>query len=356
METIIADSKQKATVLINQINSEVSEFDNNSENSSDLLVYKSGNEWIQQAKKKKVPNMIFDSFWFENEICFLFADTGIGKTILGVQIADSISTGKSILGFRMNIMMQIVLYLDFELSDKQFENRYSNNYQDHYIWSDNFKRVEFNTDAEITDYSTFENDLINEIEKIIIQTGVRILIVDNLTYLNSDNEQAKHALPFMKKLKNLKKKYDLSILILAHTPKRNNTKPLTRNDLSGSKMLINFCDSAFAIGESSQDVNLRYLKQIKVRSTNCVYDSENVVLCRLVKNSNFIEFEFIKYCSENDHLQILTPSEKTNRIKDALEMKKVGKSNVEIAKVLMVSEGAVRKWIKNDQKNLNSDV
>ncbi|MDD3688387.1 MAG: AAA family ATPase, partial [Bacteroidales bacterium] len=242
-------------------------------------------------------------------------------------------------------------YFDFELSDKQFENRYSNNYCDHYTWSDNFLRVEINMDAEILDDVEFEKKLIKNIEKIVLETGARILIIDNLTYLKSDNEHAKDALPFMKNLKKLKKKYNLSILILAHTPKRNNTKPLTRNDLSGSKMLINFCDSAFALGESSQDSNLRYIKQIKVRNTNCVYDSNNVVLCRLSKNSNFIELEFISYCTENEHLKKITTSEKNNRIKEAIQMEKEGKSNVGIAKVFAVTEGTVRNWIKNHHAN-----
>lgn len=53
----------------------------------------------------------------------------------------------------------------------------------------------------------------------------------------------------MKQLKTLKNKYDLSLLILAHTPKRDLSKQLTRNDLQGSKMLINFCDSCFAIAK-----------------------------------------------------------------------------------------------------------
>ena len=66
-------------------------------------------------------------------------------------------------------------------------------------------------------------------------------------------------------LKKIKNKYGLSLLILAHTPKRDATKGITKNDLSGSKMLMNFCDSAFAIGESFQKNGLRYLKQIKVQ-------------------------------------------------------------------------------------------
>ena len=56
------------------------------------------------------------------------------------------------------------------------------------------------------------------------------MIIDNLTYLKNETEKAKDALPLMKHLKALKRKYGLSILALAHTPKRDATKQLSRND------------------------------------------------------------------------------------------------------------------------------
>lgn len=93
------------------------------------------------------------------------------------------------------------------------------------------------------------------------------MIIDNIIYLKDETEKAKFALPLMKDLQRLKNKYGLSILALAHTPKRDLSKSITRNDLQGSKMLINFCDSSFSIGESSTDKNIRYLKQIKARNT-----------------------------------------------------------------------------------------
>ena len=39
-------------------------------------------------------------------------------------------------------------------------------------------------------------------------------------------------------------------------------------------MLINFCDSSFAIGESHHDPGVRYLKQIKARNTEIIYHGE----------------------------------------------------------------------------------
>ena len=52
-------------------------------------------------------------------------------------------------------------------------------------------------------------------------------------------------------------------------------------------MLINFCDTAFAIGESHTDPSIRYLKQIKVRNCEFKYDAENVCLCQISKPNKF---------------------------------------------------------------------
>jgi hypothetical protein len=141
---------------------------------------------------------------------------------------------------------------------------------------------------------------------VIIETGAKILIIDNITYLRHENERAKDALPLMKHLKMLKNKYNLSLLVLAHTPKRDLTKPLTRNDLQGSKVLMNFCDSSFAIGESSSDSSFRYIKMIKVRSTEHIYDSYNIIVCQITKPDNFIHFNFLHLDSEYKHLKTVT--------------------------------------------------
>ena len=273
---------------------------------ADLLEVKTANKWIEQASKRPIPRMLFSEFWFEQELCILFADTNVGKTILAVQIADSISRGQSIPGFKLETKAQKVIYCDFELNDKQFQSRYSRNYEDPYLFSDNFLRVEINPDADFPEDASFEFALSNAIEKVITDTGAKIVIIDNITYLRHENERAKDALPLMKHLKRLKSKYNLSLLVLAHTPKRDLTKPLTRNDLQGSKVLMNFCDSSFAIGESSSDSSFRYIKMIKVRSTEHIYDSYNIMVCQITKPDNFLHFNFLHLDSEYKHLKMVT--------------------------------------------------
>ncbi len=52
-------------------------------------------EFIEEAKKRPTPTKLFNSFWFENEVCVLFADTNIGKSILAVQIGNSIANRRT---------------------------------------------------------------------------------------------------------------------------------------------------------------------------------------------------------------------------------------------------------------------
>jgi predicted ATP-dependent serine protease len=66
---------------------------------------------------------------YEGEISILFANTGEGKSTLAVQIACYI------------VQTDIVAYVDWELSDKQFQGRYSENYKDGYKFPDNLLRV-----------------------------------------------------------------------------------------------------------------------------------------------------------------------------------------------------------------------
>src|SRR5690606_4792950 len=128
------------------------------------------------------------------------ADTNLGKSILAVQIADSISRGESIEGFTLEAERQKVLYFDFELSKKQFENRYSDNYQNHYRFDENLIRSEVNTEEEHLKEEKILSHLIDEIEK----QDSKIVIIDNLTFLISEIEKSTIALGFMKQLKRVK--------------------------------------------------------------------------------------------------------------------------------------------------------
>lgn len=326
-------------------------LEKNAEAAPGLFVLKSANKWMEESKLRPAPRMLFGEFWFENEVCILFSDTNLGKSILAVQIAESIASGKQFEKFFPAPQQQKVLYFDFEMSDKQFEARYSiqrgDFFEQHYKFDENFIRAEINPHVFKGDrFDDFESYLISSIEDAVVQSGARVIIIDNLTYLCNEIEKARYAAPLMKHLQTLASKHNLSILVLAHTPKRDLSKPVTKNDLGGSRMLMNFCDSSFAIGESIKETGLRYLKQIKVRNTRFVYDTENVQLCQLEKPTNFLHFELSDFASEREHLRDVSDTDRAELVERIKELDATGKSQREIALEVGRSAATINRYLK----------
>lgn len=58
--------------------------------------------------------------WLSGELHLLFADTGIGKSIMAITIGDILSKGKKVLLLENECNPLTVLYYDFELSDRHF--------------------------------------------------------------------------------------------------------------------------------------------------------------------------------------------------------------------------------------------
>jgi hypothetical protein len=82
----------------------------------EIFTVKTANEWLKESKQKPIPKMLFGEFWLEGELAILFADTGKGKSILAVHIAESVARGRAIEPMTNTARPQMVLYLDFELT------------------------------------------------------------------------------------------------------------------------------------------------------------------------------------------------------------------------------------------------
>ena len=77
-----------------------------------MLRLKKANATIVEAARRPNPRDLYHGLWYEGEVCCLFADSNLGKSIYAVQMADAIAREQN------------VLYMDCELSDKQFQLRY----------------------------------------------------------------------------------------------------------------------------------------------------------------------------------------------------------------------------------------
>ena len=191
-----------------------------------------------------------------------------------------------------------------------------------------------------------EEKILSDIANAAEQLRCRIIIIDNLSYLCNAAEKGSDAGSFMVKLMNLKKEKDWSILVIAHTPKRDPYRPITQNDLAGSKRLYNFFDSAFAIGMSGKDSRLRYVKQLKARSCEIQYGGDNVLLYEIIKTDGFLRFSFVGNARESEHLRAFSPEDKEERKQQVAELKDAGKTIREVAVELGLSKSTVGRLFK----------
>ena len=297
-----------------------------------IFTVKTANRTISEAALRPNPDALWLTLWYEGEVCCLFSDSNLGKSIYAVQIATSIAK------------KQKVLYFDFELSDKQFQLRYSDEANNLNQFPDNLYRVEINRDS--LDAVNFEEAVIGNIEQTAIKLGAKVLIIDNLTYLCVASEKGDAAGTLMLRLMALKRKYGLSMLILAHTPKRCLSNPITQNDLAGSKKLYNFFDSVFAIGKSAKNSSVRYIKQLKVRYGNYTYDADNVIVCVIEKVGTFLQFVDIGYAVEKEHLKEPSEKDSTQEKETIKRMVAEGKTYRVIASELGVTLGKVQRALK----------
>lgn len=297
-----------------------------------IFTVKTANRTIREAALRPNPDALWLTLWYEGEVCCLFSDSNLGKSIYAVQIATSIAK------------KQKVLYFDFELSDKQFQLRYSDEANNLNQFPDNLYRVEINRDS--LDAVNFEEAVIGNIEQTAIKLGAKVLIIDNLTYLCVASEKGDAAGTLMLQLMALKRKYGLSMLILAHTPKRCLSNPITQNDLAGSKKLYNFFDSVFAIGKSAKNSSVRYIKQLKVRYGNYTYDADNVIVCVIEKVGTFLQFVDIGYAVEKEHLKEPSEKDSTQEKETIKRMVAEGKTYRVIASELGVTLGKVQRALK----------
>lgn len=297
-----------------------------------IFSVKKANDWIKDSRERPDPRSFFHGLIVEYECTVIFASSGVGKSIFVTQIAEEIA------------WKEPLLFIDLELADKQFQMRYTDPVTNQvHMFPDNFERAEI--DPELIVGEDLEEAILDSIEDSA-KRGTRFFVLDNITFACNDSEKGATAGQFMMKMIRLKKKYHLTIIVIAHTPKRRGYEPITQNDLAGSAKLINFFDAGIAIVRSARDPNLRYVKQVKVRTGEFLHDADNVIIYDVNKVDGFLKFEFREFGKEGDHLKVPTKDYETDEIQDILKLQHQGKSLREIAKDLDMSLGMVQRRLK----------
>ncbi len=296
------------------------------------LKYATGNKWIEIGQKMLDPIFFYFRMIVQFEINIIFSAANTGKSLLLVQIAEEIAK------------TQKVLVVDCELSTKQFQMRYTNLATGTvHVFPENFLRAEI--DPDLLDDVSLEDAIFDSVEQAA-KDGIKFICIDNITFICTDGEKADVTIKFMRRLIKLKKQYDLTLVIVAHTPKRDPSKPITRDDLSGSSKLMALIDNALAVGLSAKDDKVRYVKTVKFRDDEFPYPADNIAVYRIDKQDCYTQFVYQGRGKEEDYLKQRNAMTDAEDMQEFVDLQSQGKSLKQIAEETGFSKTTIHRKLK----------
>lgn len=213
-----------------------------------------------KGRERKPPEALFDAFWRTGELALLFGEPGAGKSVLAVQIADSLARGTRLLSPDAPLKKRIkTLYIDLVLSEKQFRERYSG-----YKFAGDLYRE---TPLE-------GGDLFEFVAAMVARYGFKAVIIDDLSLVSRTADGTQEALALMHALRQMAVEMSVSILVLADAYPFVYENQSPERGLRRSRILCGVADSVFALYDGK-------VIQTRSRSGEKVWTAKNKLCCRI---------------------------------------------------------------------------
>jgi predicted ATP-dependent serine protease/predicted XRE-type DNA-binding protein len=284
------------------------------------------NEYLEKAKLLPPLVVLYPNIVLEGDLCIIFGQSGIGKTIFAMQVAREIADkGKR------------VLYLDFEMSERQLALRYNTP-----NFPPTFFRAELRTDNAV-------DNVLTEIERAAVENHAEVLFIDNITALGQSLDKGMEAGTLMSSLNALKKEHGWTLVVLNHVPKRySGSMPLSLEAIQGSAKLNQLVDDAIGLGVSSKDHSVVYVKQCKWRNGEMELYADHVALYERTKDEvGNLGFSFRDYGSERELLATETENGQGELRSSVASLHGQGYTQQQIADRLNISQSKVSRILKS---------
>ncbi len=263
------------------------------------------NDWLRAHKPAYRPEYLFGDVWRPGEVTVLAGETGVGKSILAVQIAESITRGK--MPFREphyeiqfgpaappikqlfpRPRSQRVLYLDLETSPAKMRERYTcpspipGKLPVRYRFATWFERSGYVENIKVPDH--FRGDMArflrHSVELAIRGTEANVIIVDDLASLEPSNPRANGPARWMRRFRHYAAVSGFSFLILTHLKssppyqgrvaalrgRGGSLRHLSLNGLTLGHQIAELADTVIAIGRTTYGPEYRYIKILKSKN------------------------------------------------------------------------------------------
>lgn len=287
------EQQEKALLRRKQLEKEITQSGYSREELLDVITARSGQSLLSDPRyeSNQPQKEVFGHFLYQGEMGFLVGRNNETLSILAYDIAFFVGGG----GHKWSDYESPhlpTLYIDMETTTKQFAQRYRS--------AINYVPETF-TRAEVDVLSAGSEKVVMSMVKTQIiksqntTNSPKFVIIDHISPTLFKNAQLK---AFVGELKKVKEQFGLTVLLVSNCLKNNEKKPIVEDSLGTSKVLLNFVDSAFAVGNSFQDEDIRYIKQIKTSNS----DKEKQVMTTQIKNEPYLSMNYLDTTSEETHI------------------------------------------------------
>lgn len=203
----------------------------------------------------------YHGLFYNGELAVLFGAANVGKTSLALHILEYIAARTK----------RLTMFYDIETSDRSFYARCMVGGAKH-VFPHNFRRI-----------SSQKRDMeaVASIANISSRLHPSIIVVDNLTALRSEQEEAASAKELILSLKDIAHSTGTTILLLAHTTKNKEGQILRLSDIRGSGVIGDLVDSAFCVCRSRQGELTRVIKHVRSRNGMLTTVEDFVVVAQM---------------------------------------------------------------------------
>jgi len=283
------------------------------------------NKCIDDAHQLPPLVPLYPDIVLEGDLCIIFGQSGIGKTIFAMQIARHIAEN----GKRL-------LYVDCEMTPRQLGNRYETA-----NFPPTFLRAEMDREHPA-------EDVLKGIEEVAAANHVEVVFIDNITALGQSLDRSADAGTLMASLNTLKKRYNWTLVVLNHIPKMySGNIPLSLSAMQGSAKINQLIDDAIGIAQSCIDSNLVYVKQCKWRNGELTMGADHVAVYERCKDEyGNLGFTSRGFSTEQEHLSVESGNEREEMKARIRELSAKGMTQTAIAEQLGTSQSKVSRLLK----------
>lgn len=255
-------------------------------NADDEFLVTSITQMLKNSLSKKPLEPLFGNV-AKGDLCITFGREKTGKSIFLTQVANCLTKGLPILPGQPYQREKLrIQYLDGEMSDLEWRNRYTSNKEQTDFYDFDSERFVTVFEGEKLKGKSRSKKLVALLSKMQLyfdRQQFDVLIIDNLGIYLEDETNTSEITDVLSRINDFRKKNNITVIVAHHITKLPGTEAITTDSMRGSGRISDYAGSFIALNTTLSGQG--YIKLL--RSRNSKGCGDQVYPYEVVKDKNF---------------------------------------------------------------------